>query len=167
MSDWKNLKTFEDWKAKLEELLEEGRKASAANDDDARLETCSQLRMFVQKSRPNTPEILELDGIASEAQQALSTQVASDAVGRIEARTTEILLLAKMVEQVAIKAESDAATLRLDKAHAAVDAITQASRALTDFDTVLQEGTDEELAARVKEILASLKKLRDAIEKKG
>ena len=167
MSQWSGLKTFEDWKKKLNELLDEGRKASAANDDEARLKLCSQLRIFVTKSRPNTPEILELDGIASEAQQALSMQVASDAVGRIEARTTELILLAKHLEQVAEKVEADAASLRLEKARAAVDAITDAARALNDFDAVLLTGTDEELSGRLKEIVAALKKLRDTIEKKG
>lgn len=166
MSEWDGLKTFEDWQTKLDALLAEARQASVKNDDEARLELCARLRMFVQKSRPNTPEVLELDHLASEAQQALSEQIAADAIGRIEARTTEILLLAKRVEQVARKAEADAASLRLERAHAAVDALTGAVRALNDFDEVLKDGTDDELAARVKEILAAAKKLRDSIDRK-
>jgi hypothetical protein len=167
MSEWDGLKTFDDWKAKLDALLVEARQASTKNDDEARLDLCARLRQFVQKSRPNTPEVLELDRLASEAQQALSEQIAEDAIGRIEARTTEILLLAKRVEQVARKAEEDAATLRLDRAHAAVDALTDVVRALDDFDDVLQDGTDEELSGRIKEILAAARKLRDSIEKKA
>jgi hypothetical protein len=167
MSEWDNLKTYDDWKGKLEDLLDEGRKASAADDDESRLELCSRLRMFVQKSRPNTPEVLDLDRIASEATRTLSLDVAEGAVDRIEARTAELIVLGKTLQQVAAQAESDAASLRLEKAHAAIDAIIGVQRALDDFDSILQSGTDEEIGGRIKEVLGILKKLRDTIEKKS
>src|SRR5688572_27393689 len=132
MSEWDNLKTYEDWKNKLAELMDEARRASQANDDAALISIAPRLRTFVQKSRPNTPEVLALDRIAADAQRALTLQLASDAIARIEARTSALLVLGKTLQQIGARAEADASVLRLDRSYGAVDAIIGAHRAISD-----------------------------------
>lgn len=164
---WNELESADDWRRALDSILAAARRASDENDDDERLELCKLLRAFVLRSFPNTKPITDYDRIALQAQQALSEAVVDDALDRIEARTTTLIALRKEVVAATELAESEAATLRLDKAHTVIDALTQASRALDDFETVLVDGDDEGLKKRLAEIAAAIAKFRALVQKKA
>lgn len=165
--DWNGLETPDDWKSVLDSILAAARRASDENDDDERLDLCRLLRAFVLKSFPNTKPITDYDGIALAAQQALSETVVDDALDRIEARTTTLIALGKQVAAVTERTEVETAKLRLDKAHLLIDALTQASRALDEFDTVLVDGDDDELQKRLAEIAAAIAKFKALVQKKA
>lgn len=162
---WNNIDGFDGWQQTLASLLDAAKAASAANDDDERLDICEALTEFVSRSEPNTPEILELDRIASDAVQSMTEQIAADAVGRIAARTTLLTSLAKQVQAVADKAEKDASSLRLTQFHAAIDALTEAQRAVAGLDDVFKDGTDDELRGKIAALLDSINKARTLLDK--
>ncbi|MBL8749422.1 MAG: hypothetical protein JNK78_09680 [Planctomycetes bacterium] len=164
---WNELETADDWRTALDSILAEARRASDENDDDERLDLCKVLRAFVLKSFPNTKPITDYDRIALEAQQALSEAVVDDALDRIEARTTTLIALRKEIAAVTEQTEAEVAKLRLDKAHTLIDTLTDASRALDDFDTVLVDGDDEELSKRLAEIAAAIAKFKALVQKKA
>lgn len=165
--NWDALDSYDDWKSTLESLLDQSKSASDANDDAELLAISNALNTFVRKSFPNTPEIMALDNVAVQASQAMSEQVADAAVLQITARTTQLAALSKQLTQLAQAAAEDAALFRLEKAHAAVDALTQAMRTIDGLDEAFTEDSDEELRAKIKELATTLKKMRDAIEKKA
>jgi hypothetical protein len=164
MSDWDNLNTYDDWRNRLDQLLAEGRDASSRNDDEARWRVCADLRMFVQKSRPNTDQVLELDRIASAAAKSLSLEAASGAIGRIESRTAELVVLSKELQRVGERAASSAVALRLERARAATEALAGIAGTLAGLDATLRASAGgEELSARITTIMGMLKDLGDAI----
>ena len=52
----------------------------------------------------------------------------------------------------------------LEKAHRLIDALTEAVRAVDDFDKVLEDGTDDQLRKRLEKITSSLVDLRDELD---
>lgn len=165
--DWNDLESADDWKRALDSILAAARRTSDENDDDERLELCKLLRAFVLKSFPNSKPITDYDRIALQAQQALSEAVVDEALDRIEARTTTLIALRKEVVAATAQAKAEAATLRLDKAHTVIDALTDASRALDEFGTVLVDGDDEELKKRLAEIATAIAKFRALVQRKA
>lgn len=165
--NWDALDAYDSWKDTLETLLDQAKSASAENDQTELIAISNALNTFVKKSFPNTPEIMALDEVAVQASQAMSEQVADAAVMQISARTTQLTALAKHLEHLATVAADEAASIRLEKAHAAVDALTHAMRTIDGLDDAFTEASDEELRAKIKDLASTMKKMRDAIEKKA
>lgn len=164
-SEFGKIKTYEGWKAKLQELLRAGEQASNARDSEARLAVAERLNAFVFESFPNDARTLALDEIAGDAVDALTAAVISDEVEAIGARTAALRALAKRLEGVAAQTEKVAAALRLDKAHKAVDALTSAIRALDDLGTVLETGDDDALRKRLVKLGGTMLEMRGQLEK--
>lgn len=158
-------KTAEDWRAELNALLEQAKAASEADDGAARLRLCDKLLSFVDRSDPRVAGTDELDAIALKAHRTLAADVVDRAVAGIRARTAEIATLTKDVERVAAAAEASARALTLEKAHAAVDALTAATRAVKGLAETGLSGTDAELRARLAALLKALEDGRRTIEK--
>jgi hypothetical protein len=165
--NWDALDTYDSWKDTLESLLDQAKSASASNNQTELIAISNALNTFVKKSFPNTPEIMALDEIAVQASQAMSEEVADAALMQISARTTRLTALAKHIERLASVAADDAASIRLEKAHAAVDALTHAMRTIDGLDDAFAEASDDELRAKIKDLATAMKKIRDAIEKKS
>jgi hypothetical protein len=163
--NWSSIKGYDAWNGTLVKLLDAAATASAANDDEERLEICDALGEFIDRSSPNTPEIMDLDALASEAVQSMTEKIATDAVARIAARTTKLTSLSKQVLTVAGQVEKSAAALRLTQFHAAIDALTDAQRAVEGLDDIVKTGTDEQLRERLKALLEAIEKTRGALEK--
>jgi hypothetical protein len=169
MSKWTSLSTFDDWKEKLREILDEGRKASEENDNEDRLAICQQLLTFIDKSPASLDGTDGLDDVAIEAQahQKLSEEVVDDALAQIHARTAEIVVLTKSIDRVASKAESAAADLRLELAHSAIDALTGAVRAAESLiKEVRKNGADADFAKSLSDLIKALEQGQALIKKK-
>lgn len=154
--EFDKIKDLDGWKAKLKELLAAAEKASARNDDDERLAVAGRLNRFVLESSPNTDEILALDELATTAARELSVDVVAGAVDRIAGRTAALRSITKQLDAIAARAEQAAASLRLEKAHRVIDAFTEAVRAVDGLNTVLEEGSDEQLRKRLTKLAASI-----------
>lgn len=154
---WTSIQGVAGWRTTLEDLLSQARKASTEADDIELLKIVEALNTFVDQSFPNTPEIRALDEIALEAVESMTEQIATGAVARIAARTMRLTGLAKRIQEVADRVQKDAAAVRLKKAHAAVDAVLGASRAIQGLGQALGEG-DADLQEKIKAILKELEK---------
>ncbi|NVM23997.1 MAG: hypothetical protein HWN68_19735, partial [Desulfobacterales bacterium] len=66
MSEFNGITGFDGWSAKLKSLLEEAKLVAQQDELDKRLTMCDRLTDFVLESRPDTPEIKELDRMAKE-----------------------------------------------------------------------------------------------------
>jgi hypothetical protein len=163
-SEFDKIKDLDGWQAKLKELLAAAEKASAKDDDDARLAVAARLNQFVLESSPNTDDIVALDQLATNAARELSIDVVGGAVDRIAARTARVRAITKQLDAVTARAVEAAATIRLEKAHRVIDAFTEAVRAVDDFDKVLEDGTDDQLRKRLEKITGSLVDLRDELD---
>ena len=165
MTEFSGLTTYAEWNAKLRELLKAAEEATRKDDDDARLSVATRLNRFVLESAPNSPEIVALDDLALDAARALSTEMVGVAVDRIGARTATLRSIAKQLDVVAGEAQDAAASLRLEKVHRVVDALTDAMRAVDDLEQVLQRGTDEELRTRLTALTDAMRRIRDSIDR--
>ncbi|MGH7390523.1 MAG: hypothetical protein ACREM3_13855 [Candidatus Rokuibacteriota bacterium] len=163
-TEFDKIKNLAGWRAKLKELLAAAEKASSRNDDDDRLSVATRLNNFVLESVPNTDAIRDLDELASAAARELSVAVVAGAVDRISGRTAALRSIAKRLEAVSLQAEQAAASIRLEKAHRVIDALTEAVRAVDDLDTVLADGTDEQLRKRLTKLADSMRDLRTELD---
>lgn len=165
MTTWSNFKTFEDWKSALADLLKRAEAASEANDTDACETICDELLAFVRASPAAMEGTNELDGIAVKAQLKLSRNLAKGAVDEIRSRTSEMLTLGKAIETVAAQAEANAADLRLEATHAALDSMTGAVRAtqamITEFK---KQGFSPELVTRSQDLIKQLEWVQSLIK---
>jgi hypothetical protein len=164
-TEFSRLTTSAQWSAKLKELLQAADDATRKDDDDARISVAGRLNRFVLESAPNTPEIIALDDLALDAARALSTEMVGGAVDRIAARTAMLRSIAKHLDVVTGEAEQAAASIRLDKVHRVVDALTGALRAVDDLDPVLRAGTDQELRVRLTSLADAMRSIRDSIDR--
>ena len=165
MSEFSGLTTYAEWNAKLRELLKAAEEATRKDDDDARLSVAARLNRFVLESAPNSAEIVALDDLALDAARALSTEMVGVAVDRIGARTATLRSIAKQLDVVAGEAQDAAASLRLEKVHRVVDALTDAMRAVDDLEQVLQRGTDEDLRTRLTALTDAMRSIRNSIDR--
>ena len=60
MSEWDGIEDVTGWRDKLEELVEDARRAAESNDRDVRMAVADRLNEFIRNSRPQTPEIQRL-----------------------------------------------------------------------------------------------------------
>lgn len=162
---WNAITDEDAWTKTLRQILDAAAKASDANDDAERLDICDVLNEFIRRSAPNTDRIKELDRLAGEAIDEMAEAIAAAAIGRIAQRTAALTGLAKEVDRVSAKAAESAATLRLDKFHAAIDALTDAERAVATLTAVYESGTDDQLKAQIAELLKTIAKAKTALEK--
>jgi uncharacterized membrane protein YccC len=108
--------------------------------------------------------MLALDDLATEAARVLSGAVVAEAVESISSRTAALRFITKRLDAAAVKAERAAATIRLEKAHRVIDALTEAVRAVDDLDMVLTEGTDEQLSKRLTKLTDAMRDLRTELD---
>ncbi len=161
---WSSIRDVAGWRTTLQDLLDQARLASGAEDDAELLQVVAALNSYVDRSFPNTPEIRALDEVALDAVESMTEQIAAGAVARIAARTMRLSGLAKRIQEVADQVEQDAAVVRLEKAHAAVDAVVDASRAIQGLDQALGSG-DADLKDRIKAILKELDRFGSLVGK--
>lgn len=162
--EFDKIKDAAGWKAKLKELLGAAEKASTKNDDEQRLAVAARLNRFVLESSPNTEEILAFDELASAAARALSVEVVEGAVDRIAGRTAALRSIAKQLDAVTTRAEQAAASIRLEKAHRVIDAFTETVRAVDELNTVLEDGSDDDLRKRLTKLATAIRDLRGELD---
>ena len=163
-TEFSGITSYAGWKAKLKTLLAVGEEASRRNDDDARLSVAARLNSFVLESAPNAPEIVALDDLAITAARALTAEVVGGGVDRISGRTAMLRSIGKQLDAVAAQAEQAAASIRLEKIHRLVDALTQAVRAVDELDTVLKTGSDEALRTRLTALAGAMREVRSRVD---
>jgi signal transduction histidine kinase len=166
MSDeWDGIEGWEQWQAKLDDLLKQADAAARGADDEARFAVSSRLTDFIMHSRPNDEPIKAMDEIAKRAAQDLLLQTVQERVREIAGRTAELRQLAKGFRDLAETASSAASEIRLQKAHRLTRALTDSVHLLKDFATSLDTSSDAELIRSLQKAMDTIQKLRAVVER--
>jgi hypothetical protein len=164
MSEFDDIKGFDGWKAKLDELLNAAKQAAGANDNAALDAIADRLTEFTIESWPDTPEIKALDKIAGDTATRLRKQGIEGKLDAIAARSAELARLAKDFDQAATANTQQAADIRLARTREVLDAATSTVTTLTRFRETLKSGDDAALIAQVDQILGALDALSKGIK---
>ncbi|MHC4105204.1 MAG: hypothetical protein ACYSR9_09705 [Planctomycetota bacterium] len=164
MSEFNGITGFNGWSAKLKSLLEEARVIAQQNDLDERLTMSDRLTDFILESRPDTPEIKELDRIANETATALLKQSIEERLMAIIARTAEYKRLTKEFQTQAKHNEADAESIRLKSIIQTVDSATVMIDSAKKLKVSLKKNAgDKNVAALIDETVAAIESLRSRI----
>lgn len=166
MSEFNGITGLDGWSAKLKSLLEEAKLVAQQDELDKRLTICDRLTEFVFESRPDTPEIKELDRIAKETAIALLEQSIEERLKTIIARTVEYKRLAKEFETQAKENEANAESIRLKNIIQTVDSATAMINSAKELKDSLKENAgDKKVAALIDETVKAIEALRSRIGK--
>lgn len=165
MSEWDNINGFEQWSAKLGELLGEAREAARNPDSNARFAVSDRLTEFILNSRPNDEAIKALDDLAARTSQDLMLGILDERLKEIVGRTAEWHQLTKQFSEHAASAGAQAAAIRLEKAHRVAQSLTESVNLLQDLRSSLSDTDDPEFSRNVSEAVETLQKLRAQIER--
>jgi hypothetical protein len=166
MSEFNGITGFEGWSAKLKSLLEETKHIARQDDLDERLKMCDRLTDFILESRPDTPEIKELDRIANETATALLKQSIEERLMAIIARTGEYKRLTKEFETQAKENQVNAESIRLKSIIQTVDSATVMINSAKKLkDSLKKNASDKKVAALIDETVVAIENLRSRIGK--
>ena len=166
MSEFDGITGFDGWRAKLDELVTAAEEAAVAEGIQSRLAVAKRLNAFVKASAPNSPEILALDDIANSTRSALLNASIEERLQSLAERQGELAALTKKLALISDAANEAAASIRLEKAHGVVTALTESVKSLQAFRKVLEdESTDAELGAAIDKLVTSIQSLRSKVEK--
>jgi hypothetical protein len=166
-NEFTNINSIEGWKMKLEELV--GAAASIARtssgNTDQIVTLSDRLVGFITHSTPdNSPAIQEMDDIARKTRNDLIRSRIEERLAGITERTNELAILDKKIRAITAEGQRQAAAIRLERAKAVVQSLTDTISSLKTFRSILKDGTDDALAKSVEEILTTIQNLRAKVE---
>lgn len=167
MSEWDDVKGFQQWSDKLGELLDVAKPAALDPDVEARFSASRRLTEFIQNSWPNDEPIMALDKIAAQAAQDLMLETIDARLREISGRTAEWLQISKQFRDLAEQANRRAAEIRLEKVHRVALSLTESVHLLQDLRSSLSDVDDPEFAKSVAKAVETLQRLRMQIERSG
>lgn len=153
---------YNGWKAKLDQLLALAATASEGGTPAQRRKIADRLTDFAMES-PDSDGVPDLDKIALEASRTILLDNIIGAVNAIAARTAAIVAMGKRLGEIGRAAEEAASSIRLERAHRVVDALTEVVRAADELDTVMTDD-DEVLRKKIKKIAVASLELRGEVE---
>lgn len=162
-SEFDNIRGYEGWKSKLDQLLAIAKTASESGTPAARRKIADRLTDFATESWPDTAEIVELDTIALETSRTILVDNISSEVSAIAARTAAVAALSKRLGAIGRAASETAASIRLERAHRVVDAMTELVRSVDELDSVMTDD-NEALRKKIRALAESALKLRQEVE---
>jgi hypothetical protein len=165
MNEWDNIEGFEQWSAKLGELLDAAREAALNPDIETRFAASRRLTGFIEYSWPNDQAIGALDKLAAKTAQNLMLETLDERLREISGRTAEWLLITKQMRDQTESAGQRAAEIRLEKAHRVSQSLTESVHLLQDLRGSLGSLDDPEFAKNVAKAVDTLQKLRIQIER--
>jgi ABC-type transporter Mla subunit MlaD len=155
-------KTLLDWSKELDELIREGIVAVQSRNIDAMVGAQGKLEQFVQRS----PDYADaLDQQANLAIVDIDIENTAQAVAGLKSRREEIARIAKSLDGITTELAKDAATLRLERAKAAVDAATKTIAALKEVrDTLKASGSEKALGDSILTAIGAIQDIRSKVE---
>ena len=165
MSEWDNIEGFQQWSAKLGELLDVAKDAARNPDIEARFAISRRLTGFIEYSWPNDQAIGALDKLAAQTAQDLMLDTIDARLREISGRTAEWRLISKQIRDQSESAGQRAAEIRLEKAHRVAQSLTESVHLLQGLRGSLGDSDDPAFARNVAKAVETLQKLRLQIEK--
>lgn len=137
-------KTFDNYAADLETLVENAREAILAGADTRMKASHTNLAAFIAGSDDRVPGIIELDTIASNAMRDITlARLDQSLVKNLSERSADIARLIKTISTQSTATNSAASALRLERAKALLDASTMAVDALKKFADTVDSATSD------------------------
>ena len=157
MSEWEDLRGFDDWARKLDELLEEARQA--LDDQASPVGIQRRLRAFRMES-PLGPRFERLNRIAAKAVSDIAAQTFAQAAEGIAARSNELDDAVREIEGMAHEIRRVAGRISLESPRAIVSSLTNTIESLTE----LSEASDGDVLEKIEKAVDSIRALRESIE---
>jgi hypothetical protein len=164
MSEFDGIGDVAGWRDKLAELIEEAKRAAKSGDDDARMSVAERMNLFIENSRPQSPEINQMDDLAGKTALALMKQTVDERMAELTVRSTELAKLTKALDAQADAASASADSIRLTKTREVVSMLTRSVDALNQFRAAVAADDTPELAKSVEDLLTRIQEVRNAIE---
>ena len=159
MSEFDGITGFDGWSKKLEELIAEA-KESADLGVAERVAFNDRCAEFIVKSRPNIPEILELDAIAERTSDALMKAMLDERLASLSSRRMELAHLTKRLESQAAANEEAAKAIKLENILGVVDSLTESVQALQKLKDSVEEADAVEIESAIKSVTKLIGKFK-------
>ncbi len=164
MSEFDDIKDVNGWRNKLAELIDDAKRAAAGNDDDARMSMAERLNHFIENSRPQSPEINQMDDLAGKTALSLMRQTVEQRMAELTVRGTELAKLTKALDAQSDALAASADSIRLTRTREVVNVLTRSVDALNQFRTAVDADDTAGLVASVEDLLTRIQEVRNAIE---
>jgi hypothetical protein len=164
MSEFDDLTTYEEFKAKLGSLLNEAAKLAKDDAMSKRSALAERFIQFQEASYPNTPEIKRLDQIAEGARQDVLLSGIEARVAAISARNSEYATLEKRFGDGAVALRRSAASIRLEQLTGVTKALSEAITAASLLAKDAEDADDPAFRKALNKALDSLVELRTKFE---
>lgn len=164
MSEFDDIKDVNGWRNKLAELIDDAKRAAAGNDDDARMSMAERLNHFIENSRPQSPEINQMDDLAGKTALSLMRQTVEQRMAELTVRGTELAKLTKALDAQSDALAASADSIRLTRTREVVNVLTRSVDALNQFRTAVDADDTAGLMASVEDLLTRIQEVRNAIE---
>lgn len=154
--------TLMDWANELDGLIRNGLAAVQGGNVSTMKRAQDDLAAYVSRS----PDYADaLDQQANLAIIDIDLGATAQAAAGLRSRREEVARIIKTIGGVAAELKKDAATLRLDRAKAAVATATEAVAALKEFrDTLKNVGSEKAMADEILSVISDIQGLRAKIE---
>ncbi len=159
-------KTFDQYAADLEKLMEKAREAVLASDDARMKASHGNLGTFIEDSDDRIAGVIELDDVASNAMRDVTlARLDRSLVQNLGERSADIARLVKTFSNQAAANNSAASALRLERAKTLLDAGTTAVDELKKFgDTVDKSNPDgRKLAKALNDAVSAMRDVQQQI----
>ena len=164
MSEFDDIKDVNGWRNKLAELIDDAKRPAAGNDDDARMSMAERLNHFIENSRPQSPEINQMDDLAGKTALSLMRQTVEERMAELTVRGTELAKLTKALDAQSDALAASADSIRLTRTREVVNVLTRSVDALNQFRTAVDADDTAGLMASVEDLLTRIQEVRNAIE---
>lgn len=155
---------FEKWADELKTLLIQAERAGKSEQLTVRLAAMKALSQFVSDSAPNTPDILELDALASRVRTDLVLQTLDERVAAISARSGELISIQKKFGQLASDAKHRAASINLVQLRKTISTLTDTALVLKELEAALVSDEQEKLGTELTQVVNNIQVLRNRLE---
>jgi hypothetical protein len=164
MSEFDGIKDVTGWRDKLAELLEAAKRAASSDDHGARRDVADRLNLFIERSRPQSAEMDQMDDIAGNTALSLMKQTIDERMAELTVRGTELAKLTKALDAQAETASASADSIRLTKIREVVDVLTRSVHSLNEFCAAIDGEDTAVLVSAVEDLLSRIQEVRNAIE---
>lgn len=164
MSEFDGINDVGGWRDKVAELIDDAKRVAAGNDDDARMSVAERLNLFIENSRPQSPEISQMDDLAGKTALSLMRQTVNERMAELTVRGTELAKLTKALDAQSDALAASADSIRLTRTREVVNVLTRSVDALNQFRTAVDADDTAGLVASVEDLLTRIQEVRNAIE---
>ncbi len=155
--------TYEAWADVLDLILDEARTAVSSGDATRKVAAQQELREF--RNRSGNAFAKPLDDIAQNAILDIWKATVTDALQGLAQRGLELQNNMRQISAITGGLASISASIRLDRAKAAIDSLTSAVTSISDLKNGIADGAGaDDLRTKLAKAIADVQTIRNLIE---